>query len=638
MHSSHGLPRKITALALVLMLVTLWLLMHGYQGLTGDAQIYAFQALARIHPQLATDLYLQNTSQDQFTIFSPVYAWFIGLMGLENAARLLTLIFNAWLLAAAWSFVRAITGREAAWLAVAFLLIVPGNYGGSDVFRLSEHFLTARLPAEALIVTALACHVRGMKVIALLLASGAMLVHPLMALPGLLLLLCLELPLRFGLLGALAGVLVTLGIAVAAATLPSVPHAMTVMDPAWLDVVRERSQFLLLQLWSVHDWNLNAQPFLYLAFTAIAVQDERLRRLCLAAALVGAAGLAVALIAGLVGPVALLVQGQAWRWVWIPVLISALLLPHTALQVWRDEKCGPLLVILLVLGWTCSAIDGTACVSLALALWVLRAHISVRAAPYFRWAAIALGIAILAWIFTQSWAILAPTATVSAHALAHAPASIDAARIREIFGLNVPAVLLVVLVWWWLRRTRTQWVPTLLATVLLATSIAILPTAFKETRTLGSAMATHEFADWMREIPPMSTVLVTPTHDVGAFVWFTLQRPNYLAVDQSAGVVFSRRTAIEVRRRSNVLLPLMDPNWKILTRLRADAAGKRKIDAATRSLTATRLRQVCTDPKLGYVISPQKVGFDPVPHERPGAMQDWNLYDCRQVRAALPLS
>ena len=91
-----------------------------------------------------------------------------------------------------------------------------------------------------------------------------------------------------------------------------------------------------------------------------------MRKLCAAAALVGAAGLAVAFIGGLIGPVALLVQGQAWRWVWIAVFIGAVLVPFTALHVWRDEKCGPLCAILLVSGWTLPGGDGTVCVALAL--------------------------------------------------------------------------------------------------------------------------------------------------------------------------------------------------------------------------------------------------------------------------------
>jgi hypothetical protein len=186
MHSSTlGFQSKFATLAPALLVVTLWLLVHGYHGLTGDGQIYAFQAFARLHPQLTADLYLQNTSQDQFTLFSPFYAWCIDLLGLEDAARLLTLVFTVWLLAATWSFARVITDRGAAWLALVLLLIVAGDYGGSRVFQVLDPFLTARLPAEALIITALACHVRGRKRLSLVLALGAMVIHPLMALPGL---------------------------------------------------------------------------------------------------------------------------------------------------------------------------------------------------------------------------------------------------------------------------------------------------------------------------------------------------------------------------------------------------------------------------------------------------------------------
>src|SRR5271168_2971062 len=125
MHSLRStLQNNLVAVSFALMLVVLWILMHGYQGFAGDAQIYAFQALARIHPALSADLYLQNTSQDNYTVFSPFYAWFIGWIGLDNAARLLTLCFTLWVLTAAWILAAALTTRAAAWLAVAFLIIV----------------------------------------------------------------------------------------------------------------------------------------------------------------------------------------------------------------------------------------------------------------------------------------------------------------------------------------------------------------------------------------------------------------------------------------------------------------------------------------------------------------------------------
>jgi hypothetical protein len=644
MHSSvPGLASKIATLSLTLMLVALWMLMHGYHGLTGDGQIYAFQAFARIHPQLTTDLYLQNTSQDQFTIFSPMYAWFIRLLGLETAARLLTLIFTAWLLAATWSFARAVTSRDAAWLAVAFLLVVAGGYGGSGVFRLTDQFLTARLPAEALVVTALACQVQGRERLGLLLAIGALFVHPLIALPGLLLLVCLRQPARVTIAGAVGAVVaalvfavVALNVPIAASNLPAASHLLTVMDAAWLQVVRERSQFLFLQLWSARDWELNARPFLYLAFTAMAIPCENIRKLCMAATLVGASGLAIAFIAGAVGPVAILVQGQAWRWVWITVFMSALLLPVTILQVWRDTRCGPLCAILLVSGWTLTAVNGTACVSLALILWFARTRISARAARYLRWLSAALGIAILVWILIKSWSIVSPPAHPPGRApsgmpqLAAAPSTV--AQLLEIFGLKIPAVIFAAFAWWCIRTSRTPWVPASLSVLLAALAMVISPTAFKQSRTLACDSDIRDFADWSSAIPPTSTVLVAPAHDVGAFVWFTLQRPNYLALDQSAGVVFSRATALEVQRRSQVLLPLMDPDWEILTSLSRSPSDKRKDPSPPRPLTAKSLMEICADPQLGFVAAPQDVGFAPLRHLQADKFKDWNLYDCRHVR------
>jgi hypothetical protein len=623
------LQSTIKTLALALMLAVLWLLLRGYHGLTGDGRIYAFQALARLHPELGTDLYLQNSSQDRFTLFSPLYAWCVGLLGLENSARLLTLLFTLWFMAAVWSFARAVAGWDAAWAALAFLLIAAGNYGGSGVFRILEPFLTARLPAQAMIVTALYCQVRGMRWLGLALAMAALLIHPLMALPGLLLIICLWLPLRLGVIGAIGGVFATLALAVAAVAVPTVSHILTVMDAPWLDVVRERSQFLFLQLWAIRDWGTNAQPFVFLGFTVIVISDERIRKICATGALVGAAGLTVAFIGGLIGPVAILVQGQAWRWVWITVLVSVVLLPVTALKVWRDDKCGSLCALLLVLGWTVPGIEGTASVALASLLWLTRSRISSRTAKYFRWVSVVLGIAIGIWILIKSQTILSLPTPPSAQA------PLGMTQIQDILDLKIPAVLLGALMVWGLHIINRTWVLVLLAAMLAGFAVFLVPAGFKQSRTLASSAEIQEFAGWESVIPPTSTVLVTPPHDVGAFVWFTLGRPNYLGLDQSAGVVYSRATALEVRRRSEVLLPLMDPDWKILTNLRAKSGSGRKHEAISHPLTSRNLIQVCADPQLGFIISPGNVGFDPMRHEHTGAWKDWNLYDCRKVRSTL---
>ncbi len=623
--SSQGFHPKLINAAFCLLAATIWLMLRGYHGLLGDAQLYAFQALAKIHPFLTHDLYLQNTSQDQFTVFSPAYAWFIELFGLEQAARILTLVFTIWFLAAAWSIARTLSGRECAWLAVISLLIVDADYGGSGVFRFADQFLTARLPAEALVATSLACFLRGFRGLAAVTAAAALLIHPLIAAPGLLLLVCLCVSIRAGLLGAAACAIGALIIAFVATSIPLVGKLLPIMDSAWLGVVQERSQFLFLQLWSFRDWELNARPFLCLAFISLANRDVRIRRLCLAAAVVAAAGMVVALIGGTIGPVALLVQGQAWRWVWIAVFLSALLLPATLFEIWPDKKCGLLCAVLLILGFTLPASAGTACASLAIIFWLMRSRISARHVTLLRWVLAALLLAVAAWISIQSWGIVASSISRSR--------ALSAVQLRDFFALKIPAVLGASLIWWKLINGIGVRKAALLSAGLLTLSIYVLPAAFKQSRTLASAADDAEFGGWRRVIPPSSTVLVAPPRDVGTFVWFTLQRPNYLALDQSAGVVFSRTTALEVERRSEVLQPIMDPNWKIGSNLRA----RHQVEAATRPLTSNNLRQICADSQLGFVISQERLGFDALAHDKAGPWLGWRLYDCRKVQAQEPL-
>jgi hypothetical protein len=77
----------------------------------------------------------------------------------------------------------------------------------------------------------------------------------------------------------------------------------------------------------------------------------------------------------------------------------------------------------------------------------------------------------------------------------------------------------------------------------------------------------------------------------------------------------------------------MDPNWKILSGLRASAEGGHRKEGSKSPLTRKILVEVCADLQLGFVISPEKVGFDPLRHEHAGAWKDWNLYDCKKVRS-----
>ena len=131
--------------------------------------------------------------------------------------------------------------------------------------------------------------------------------------------------------------------------------------------------------------------------------------------------------------------------------------------------------------------------------------------------------------------------------------------VRSILGLECLPVFLAFLLGSWALRSRSV---ALLGSVALALATATAfaaPGALENPLAEGTAAQIEEFADWRDAIPRGDNVFIVPRYYTAGFAWFTLQRPSYLTVDQSSGVIFSRATAVEVRRRSEVLRPIKSP-------------------------------------------------------------------------------
>jgi hypothetical protein len=207
--------------------------------------------------------------------------------------------------------------------------------------------------------------------------------------------------------------------------------------------------------------------------------------------------------------------------------------------------------------------------------------------------------------------------------------------------------LSVVLVWslsTWIRSRQSLMALGAVSLALLAVTVWILPGTFKDMNRDGAMEQIAEFSSWRSAIPAAANVFVVPAHNSAAFAWFTLERPSYLTVDQSSGVVFSRATSLEVRRRSDVLLPLVDPDWRLLSgmkRSHGSGAGKSGSSSGAagrfpRPLTRDRLMSICRDPQLSFVVAKENVGFGALGHGHAGDWKDWYLYDCRRVIAGTP--
>ena len=274
--------RAVVGSALALLPAALWCLTHQYHGLVGDSELYAVQALARNDPSLARDVFLSGASQDRFTIFSPIYSLFIRILGLQTAAISLLVLCKICFYGAIWAFGRRLYDSRAALLTMALAIMSLAEYGAYNVFHVAEDMLTARTLAEALAMTALSLHVYGRKTAALGLAALALCVHALMALPMVLLLVGLSAGVSVTIMAALVIVTSILIAAIGAVLAPHwTPTFLAIMDPGWLEMVRERSQFVFLQLWRLRDWELNIQPLLSLVLAMVVLKrhaDPRVLR------------------------------------------------------------------------------------------------------------------------------------------------------------------------------------------------------------------------------------------------------------------------------------------------------------------------------------------------------------------------
>jgi hypothetical protein len=78
--------QSILRITAILALAAIWLLTHRYFGIQHDGLFYAVQALARITPDAyAGDIFFAFGSQDDYSLFSRLYAALIRSLGL--AAR-----------------------------------------------------------------------------------------------------------------------------------------------------------------------------------------------------------------------------------------------------------------------------------------------------------------------------------------------------------------------------------------------------------------------------------------------------------------------------------------------------------------------------------------------------------------------
>ncbi|WP_028102002.1 hypothetical protein [Pseudoduganella violaceinigra] len=633
--SARPQPWERRHLPLWLLLAAAWLLTRPWTGLWHDSRLYAVQALRRLLPgNFQNDLYFLYGSQDAFTLFSPLFAACIAVLGIPAAALLLYVLGSLlWLAAAAYLLARLLRGLPF-WLGLFCLVLLPSDYGPlPGVFTLGEAFPTPRIFAEALSMLALASLLRGAWLAALAALGLAFLLHPLMAagagLAGLLYLAASGYARRIAVAMALGAAVLAAGVA---GGVSPFDRLLLDMDSVWLAEVHRLVPQVVWGGWHADQWLSRTVVAFSLVLAGARLAPGRAARLLACLALAAGMGLLAFWLGTGWRHNLLLIQAQPWRALWLVQLAAAPCLAWLLARYWqRGGVVRLLLLALLIATLTRNSIGAALAVPAAAALcWQVRS-----ATPLALSAATCRALTALLLAVGSVW--LAEVLKLATDAGALAPQLIERSA-ADIWGwtllrtgtLALAGVALFLLLWRWTAAAQRR--PYLLACGAALASLAVAVQWRIAPPDIAHPMSAQARRDAQARfgplIPPQAVVYWE--NDVRAS-WFLLQRSSYVSAPQLAGAAFNRGTAMEGGRR--------------LARLRElgveDAV--RELDETTAKLRMAELPQpsqaglahVCGDPQLDFVVLARDLGAASVARIHDRAFQrSYYLYDCARLRGA----
>lgn len=617
--------RKLAFAAMVICLLGFWMLRHPFVGIAHDSILYSFQALARLHPDtLGHDIFLRFGSQDQYTIFSPLYAAAIRLFGLEPAAAILTLLSQALFFSGAWLLARRFMTAELALIAVGLLIVLPSGYGAYNIFCYVEEYLTPRQSAEALVLAGLAAALAKRHGWSLACLAGAMSLHPIMGCAGAAMLATLRFVIpkpQLALLGAGLGFIGLIGVAYLS---PLGPLAR--MDDGWLHILQQRSIFLFILGWSATDWAKTLLPLGVLTIGALSTADTSIRSFCMAAVITAVAGTALSLVGGDLLRVVVVLQAQTWRWQWVANVAAIVLAPAICRDCWRSGTLARTAVLLLVAAfitegqsvWLCSLLVGGA---LAFAI----ASRKGASFSHDRWIEKAARAAVVTFL-VSSLAYKLQLLALDPNAFdVPMPIELQLARVWTDDGIISAAIISAA----WFATRRWPGLLTsgaLLILALVGCGLLFPSTSAAWTRQAYPHKLYEAYAPFRAKIPPDAEVLRPDPLIDDMDVWYLLDRRRYVSGAQTAGLVFSRAAAMAMYQRI-----------RLARRLLGTGAFEDSLPEQEPNLTPLqRLQIACADPALGYILSWQNLGPAPLASYTPDAQRpnvQARLYRCSDLRA-----
>lgn len=603
--------RTIGSLGLGLAVLAVWIVQHPYGDIRHDAVLYSLLALARLHPDpLSGDVFLRFGSQDHFTLFSPAFAFMIRHFDLAAAAAIVTFTSHAAFCVCAWYLARRFMSTQSALLAVGLLLALPGFYGSGQIFSYTEDFLTPRLPAGALVLASLSIALTQRWKTAAACILLALLIHPIIASAGVIMLLLIGVATpRPRLAATVAGSLLLIALLAAILTTKG-PFAR--FDPQWLALINRYTSYLFVSHWILGDWvRLGIQLAVLLSGCLFASQPL-LRTVCACAIVCALGGIALTWIWSDLLQVILPTQMQFWRCIWVTAVFSVLLSPVIVAESWNSGSALRRAALVFIGAALILRVDSGADVALVLSI---ASTVIGRWYPQFKYGryvlfgafgflALGLGLAVGDGLPRAAWLATA------------------------LCGV------------WWIggMSQSSVWQA---AGLCAAAAVACLTAAPPAVRSWTRFQYTREsralYCHWRDRLPAHAEVL-WPESPVG--VWYLLGRTSYWSLNQMTGFVFSRAAALELDRRLDISRHALLASGAF-AKPTPDAQSVKRllswVPATMESLHPGGLAAVCADRDLGYIVTTRRLGPIAMPPITPYPDKPnthFYIYDCKEFRGS----
>lgn len=344
---------SIFTFSFFMILASLWMLNHPYEGLTHDARLYSIQALSHLSLEIfKNDLFLKYDSQENYTIFSHIYAYVIKSSNLFVANVALFITGHVLWFLSVWLAAAALYNGKLRYIALALAAAMPAYYGAKYIFSYGEPFLTPRIYAEAFVLMAIYFFLKNRTIWTGASLLLGFLMHPIMAVTGTIF-LCIMFFVRT------PKVALIFGCALMGAVLLLAVHGMApfdrlvkFMDPQWADIVEKRLYGIFLYNWTILDFLPILASLMTIALYSLMHRGiER------------TIGLSLLIGTGLLLPVSmflgdmlknvLVLQLQLWRFTWLLLLFSYLALPAVYISLKGKTDFAASFVIVLLACWFC---------------------------------------------------------------------------------------------------------------------------------------------------------------------------------------------------------------------------------------------------------------------------------------------